>query len=152
MGLSEKDIKQLAASGKIRGYVDPGKGAKGFSSDHIPPGARTRSKAKEWLGWNLPYFANEHGLTMETEWQFDDDRKWRFDWAIPALKIALEYEGGIFRQYEGAHGAHSTAGLFTKDTDKYNRATVLGWRVIRVTALNYSTAIHQLNDLLKSKS
>jgi hypothetical protein len=145
MGLNKNQLDKLVKDGKIRSFVDPGKGSKAFSSDNIPPGARTRSKAKEWLGWNLPYFANEHGLTLETEFKFCTDRDWRFDFAIPALKIAVEYEGGIFMQKSG----HSNVHGFVKDSEKYNRATVLGWRLIRVTYLNYQTVIHQLKQLLK---
>ena len=44
---------------------------------------------------------------------------------------------------------HGTAKHFTKDTDKYNLATVLGWRVIRVTALNYTTVLKTLNEMAK---
>jgi len=63
----------------------------------------------------------------ETEVSFHPSRKWRFDYAWPAAKIALEVEGGVWTQ-----GRHTRGSGFVKDMDKYNAAAVLGWRVLRV--------------------
>lgn len=141
--LSNKHLEHLQRTGKIRGFEAPGK-SKTYSSDKKLPAA-PKSKGLTWLEWNLQYFCNERALTLEREHKFCDDRGWRFDFAITAHKIAIEYEGGIFMQSSG----HNTAKHFNKDTDKYNRATVMGWRVIRVTALNYTTVLSQLNELMK---
>ena len=55
-------------------------------------------------------------------------RKWRFDYAWPKNgHIALEVEGGIF-----VMGRHSRGAGMLKDMEKYNRAAVLGWSVLRV--------------------
>ena len=83
---------------------------------------------------------------MVREHRFDELRKWRFDFAWPALKIACEYEGGIFMQRSG----HNTARHYTKDTDKYNHAAVKGWKVVRVTAMNYETALERLNEIVQN--
>lgn len=64
-----------------------------------------------------------------TEVRFCDARKWRFDYAWPAAKVALEVEGGIWVK---GGGGHNRGKAFKDDLEKYNRATVLGWRVIRV--------------------
>jgi hypothetical protein len=56
------------------------------------------------------------------------ERKWRFDFAWPALKIAAECEGGT---YTG--GRHVTGIGFEKDAEKYNRAAIEGWLVLRFT-------------------
>ena len=61
------------------------------------------------------------------EHRFEPLRRWRFDYAWPEAKIALEVEGGVF-----IGGRHTSGAGFVKDMAKYNRAAVLGWRVLRV--------------------
>ena len=53
-------------------------------------------------------------------------RMWRLDFAWPDKKLALEIEGGIWIQ-----GAHTRGKHFLSDCEKYNTATLLGWRVLR---------------------
>lgn len=55
-------------------------------------------------------------------------RDWRFDMALPPLWIAIEVEGG---SYSG--GRHTRGTGFESDCEKYNRAAVLGWTVLRFT-------------------
>lgn len=62
------------------------------------------------------------------EHQFHPKRKWRFDYAIPEHKIALEVEGGVW-----TGGRHIRAQGFLGDMEKYNIATLMGWRVFRTT-------------------
>ena len=64
----------------------------------------------------------------EAEYRFDASRRWRFDWAWPTEKIALEQEGGVWIQ-----GRHSRGAGMVKDFEKYNQAGVLGWRVLKAT-------------------
>lgn len=85
-------------------------------------------------------------LDCVREYQFHPVRKWRFDYAIPEVKIAIEVEGGVFkeRSYIGKDGfIHTTTGGrhtsgvgFLKDMEKYNTATALGWRLLRTTPDN----------------
>lgn len=98
-----------------------------------------KSKEKDWIQLNLQYWCNEHALTMVEELEFAPGRKYRFDWAIPALKCAVEYEG-IF----AGKSRHTTPKGYSGDTDKYNLAQSLGWRVIRLTALNYKNLITEI--------
>lgn len=63
------------------------------------------------------------------EYRFDADRRWKFDFAWPDWKIAVECEGGIWTQ-----GRHTRALGFEADCSKYNAATVQGWRVLRFTS------------------
>jgi len=65
---------------------------------------------------------------MQREYRFTPDRRWRFDFAWPDLKVALEVEGGAF-----INGRHNRGAAFEADCEKYNVATALGWRVLRVT-------------------
>jgi len=64
----------------------------------------------------------------EREWKFDAKRRWRFDYAWPEKMVALEVEGGVWTE-----GRHTRGAGFVKDMEKYNRAAVLGWRLLRVT-------------------
>jgi very-short-patch-repair endonuclease len=67
-----------------------------------------------------------HGLVVEREHRFHDVREWRFDFAIPARKIAIEVEGGIWSQGRHTRGAGAIA-----DMEKYNQAARMGWAVFR---------------------
>ena len=62
------------------------------------------------------------------EFKFHPIRKWRFDYAIAEYKIALEVEGGVW-----SGGRHIRAQGFLRDMEKYNTATLMGWRVFRTT-------------------
>ena len=104
-----------------------------------------RNQYIDWISWNLMYWCNQNSVVLEEEYKFHPERNWRFDWAIPALKIAIEYEGGIFMQKSG----HTSANGMTKDAEKYNSAQELGWIVIRFTVLNYKNLITVLNNLFK---
>lgn len=64
------------------------------------------------------------------EWRFHPDRKWAFDLAFPALKVAFEREGFGPR---GTTGRHQRADGYAKDAEKYNEAALAGWLVIRST-------------------
>jgi very-short-patch-repair endonuclease len=81
------------------------------------------------------------------EYQFHAERKWRFDFAWPEHKIALEIEGGVFgyKKKDGSRskrGAHSSVTGILRDIEKYNAAAANGWRVLRVLP----------DDLMKTKT
>ena len=75
----------------------------------------------------------------EREHRFSPPRRWRFDFAWPALKIAAELEGGTFTE----KSRHTTGIGFRRDCEKYNSATLQGWRVFRFdcTMVNDGEAI-----------
>ena len=64
----------------------------------------------------------------EKEFKFHPVRKWRFDYAFPEHKIALEVEGGVW-----TGGRHTSSVGFLNDMEKYNTATLMGWRFFRTT-------------------
>jgi very-short-patch-repair endonuclease len=68
------------------------------------------------------------GLKPRREFQFQPPRRWRFDFAFPEQRLAIECEGGIW-----TGGRHVRAKGFQADAEKYNAATLAGWRVLRFT-------------------
>lgn len=62
------------------------------------------------------------------EFRFHPVRRWRFDYAWPDIKIALEVHGGVF-----TNGRHTRGKGFTEDKVKMNTAQLLGWIVIEAT-------------------
>ena len=77
------------------------------------------------------------------EHRFYKPRKWRFDYALPYYKIAVEVEGGVW-----TGGRHIRPQGFLGDIEKYNTAALLGWRVFRTTPDKLLSA--QTLKLLKS--
>ncbi len=73
---------------------------------------------------------------VKTEFVFHPVRRWRFDYAIPEIKLAVEYHGHAGFIRPGASG-HSTIKGLTNDCEKVNSAIALGWRVITFTALHF---------------
>ena len=72
------------------------------------------------------------GISMPVrEYQFCKDRKWRFDFAWPERMIAVEIEGGHGGRHQRYYG-------YQQDCDKYNRATLMGWKVYRFTKKHLS--------------
>lgn len=63
------------------------------------------------------------------EYKFHPTRRWRFDFCEVKKKIAVEIEGGVY-----VNGAHSRGKHFESDAEKYNEATLMGYRVFRFTA------------------
>jgi very-short-patch-repair endonuclease len=62
------------------------------------------------------------------EFRFHPIRKWRYDYAIPEYKVALEVEGGVWTE-----GRHTRPRGFLGDIEKYNSGTVMGWMILRTT-------------------
>jgi hypothetical protein len=135
-GWNSKKLQDLKRHGKIRGFQHKQSAAK-----RAPVIPKQKPAALIWLEMNLLKWCNDRACELKTEHQVCQDRRWRFDFAIPALMIAVEYEGGIYLERSG----HNTAKHYTKDTEKYNRAQAEGWRVIRVTHMNYRDIHQHLN-------
>ena len=67
---------------------------------------------------------------MEREVQFAPGRKFRFDFADPQSRVAIELDGGLWR---GAAGGHTSGAGATRDRLKDFLATISGWTVFRLT-------------------
>ena len=74
------------------------------------------------------YLRLHHFTGYVREYQFaKPDRKWRFDFAWPALKFAVEIEG-----ITPAVGRHQRVAGFDEDCRKYEDAMMRGWQVYRI--------------------
>lgn len=62
------------------------------------------------------------------EHRFAPPRRWRLDFAWPAQLVGVEVDGGSW-----VGGRHNRASGFAKDLEKHNAATLLGWRILRLT-------------------
>jgi hypothetical protein len=86
------------------------------------------------------------GLPMPvTEFKFHETRKWRWDYAFPEEKIAIEVDGGLF-----VRGAHVRGARILLTHEKLNAAAVLGWRVVYRVPNNLCTddTLEMLKNLL----
>jgi very-short-patch-repair endonuclease len=63
------------------------------------------------------------------EYRFHPVRKFRFDFAWPERKIAVEIDGGTW-----ARGRHTQGAGFARDAVKNNLALMDGWRVFHFDA------------------
>lgn len=83
------------------------------------------------------------------EYAFLPPRRWRFDYAWPDARVAVELEGGVY-----TNGRHVRPDGFTGDCVKYNHAALNGWRVLRFTGQLLSedpaTCISQVAQLLQA--
>lgn len=92
----------------------------GCSSSRLV-GERAAAVVSEWCreqGWPLPI----------TEFLFAPPRRWRLDVAWVDLKVAIEFQGGVY-----SRGRHTRPKGFAADCEKFSTAASMGWRVMPVT-------------------
>lgn len=68
--------------------------------------------------------------TPVREHKFHPERKWRFDFAWPEIKLAVEIDGGTFGG-EKMLGNHAVGKRYQQDCIKQNAALLNGWVVLR---------------------
>lgn len=106
-------------------------------------GAPVGSSAEETLAFvlNLDQFP-----PSEREYRFDRSRKWRFDFAWPDVKFAVEIEG---LTHDG--GRHQRIKGFQQDLDKYQAAMLQGWTVYRCSTamVKSGTAVATIKAMLE---
>ena len=61
------------------------------------------------------------------EYKFLETRRFKFDFAWPRLKVALEVNGGVWTQ-----GRHTRGAGYLRDLEKLNEAQIAGWLVLQV--------------------
>jgi very-short-patch-repair endonuclease len=82
-----------------------------------------------------------HG--MKREYIFHATRKWRFDFAWPYLKIAVECDGG---QWVKGGGRHNT----DEDREKLNNAAFDGWFVLRFSGNQINKTPFECLEMVKN--
>ena len=104
----------------------------------------SKSELEEEFAWQIKVAGLQEPYR---QYKFHPTRKWPVDFCWLGQKVIVEVEGGIWSragakkcpvcgQTEG--GAHGRGAGIVRDIEKYNAATLLGFRVYRVT----STMIH----------
>jgi len=97
----------------------------------LPPALRKQAQAaaREDARREYERFAHwcmvHHIPRPEPEHLFASPRRWRFDYAWPALRVALEIDGAVWTQ-----GRHTRGSGRLADMEKFNAAATLGWRVL----------------------
>lgn len=130
-----RDEAWLARHQASRGELAPRKPAP------APPPAATKGA--------YPLFEallRDAGLAFCAEYRFDGTRLWRFDYAWPEQRVALEVEGGAFAK---GGGGHNRGAGFQADMEKYNAAALLGWVVLRYPPEKLAAAIPALVQVLR---
>lgn len=92
------------------------------------------------LGAHLPRWTREY--------RFAPPRLFRWDFCWPDHLVAVEIEGGTH-----SGGRHVRAAGYARDCEKYNLATLRGWRVLRYTSDmiegDPAACLRQIEALLK---
>ena len=82
----------------------------------------------------------------EREYRFAPPRRWRFDLAYPAIRLAIEIEGGAW-----VRGRHTRPAGYAADCEKYNAAALLGWRVLRYTPEMLGQAVGDVTRAMRER-
>ena len=64
------------------------------------------------------------------EYKWHSTREWRFDFAWPDLRVAVEVEGLV---RNATQGGHQNMKGYSDNCEKYNHAQLWGWQVYRFT-------------------
>jgi len=138
MSWTLSDIDKLHQAGKIKGYTVM---AKGVPADGkiVKPVEKKEPEGVAFIKEHL----DKANIPYSTEYRFHEVRKFRFDIALPLLKIGIEYEGLVSDK-----SRHTTLSGYTRDATKYNLAQLEGWKVYRYTAKNYKDFENDLKTMI----
>jgi very-short-patch-repair endonuclease len=105
----------------------------------VPEGDAVKGRVRSFLGARVKparqskaeqyavFFALLRQLDARwtSEHRFHPTRKWRFDFARPDIRLAIEIDGGIW-----TGGRHSGGQGQLDDFEKGNEAVALGWQIL----------------------
>lgn len=82
-----------------------------------------------------------NGIGFVREYRFHPEREWRFDFAWPVARCAIEIHGGLGwntvkrgkNRGKRYLGGHNTRKGVSRDCEKITEAALLGWRVFVLT-------------------
>ena len=82
------------------------------------------------------------------EYRFHPVRRFRFDFAWPSLKVAVEIDGGTW-----TGGRHTRGKGYESDCVKFNIASCEGWSVLRGTTgmVRSGDLVASLEELIRNK-
>jgi hypothetical protein len=135
---TESILKKKQKQGLIRGFRVTSSSKKGERKRAL----KKLGKQKYWMEIMLQEWCEERGYELVPEFQFNPSRRFRFDWAIPSIKLAVEYEG-IFSE----KSRHTSKQGYSRDAEKYNLGTAAAWRILRYTAANYKNLKSDLEQI-----
>lgn len=102
-----------------------------------------KSDALNYIEITLLDWCLKRGYELYEEYVFSTVRAYRLDYALPDLKLGIEYEGSIHK----TNGDHRSKKGVQRDIEKGNLAIQEGWRVLRFSAINYLTITEELKLL-----
>jgi len=102
---------------------------------------RPLSPGEETLALHL----RAHEIAFVREYEFARPRKYRFDFAFPDKKIAIEIDGGT----KFGQSRHSRGKGYEDDCTKLNTAVKMGWAVLRYTTEMVERG-DAINDVLEA--
>lgn len=136
MKLTTTYLQQQKKAGLIRDFTDK-------TLDKKCPKKKSKVKKITPQILELCAYLTANNIPYECEYKFHETRKWRFDIAIYSMRIAIEYEGIYSKK-----SRHTTKQGYQGDTEKYNAATALGWRVLRYTHKTYTQFYNDIKGLI----
>jgi hypothetical protein len=102
--------------------------------------------SKKTFDVNVHMFCRAYNLTLAEEFRFDVTRRWRSDYYILEFNTLIEFEGIGGNHFSGV-GGHQTLVGYTANCEKYNRASVMGFKLLRYTVKNAGDVIRDLTIL-----
>ena len=108
----------------------------------LPVKPKPKKTSKEKIALESFINSYSHLYLLDREHYFHPTRKWRFDYAFTKMKLAIEYEGGVF-----VGGGHTRGLIYGQNCEKYNQAQLMGWIVLRFTAPMIRSGQHEVDIL-----
>jgi len=103
---------------------------------------RVGQSAAQRRTYALLLLLREAGLPApQLEYRFHPERRWRFDLAWPAERVAAELAGGEWLPHGGRHNTD-------RDREKLHQAAAQGWRVLRFSGRQLDAEPGACVDLL----
>lgn len=116
LGIERATADARKRTGDAGTSTDKGKGRKARQGERTTLAAGSY----HWAAYGIP--------EPQREFRFHPVRGWRFDFAWPEHRIAVEQEGGVW-----SGGRHTRAEGYLADMEKYNHAVLEGWQLYRFT-------------------
>jgi hypothetical protein len=100
---------------------------------------------------DINLFCRAYNLTLAQEFRFDTSRRWKSDYYILEFNCLIEFEGMGGNHWSGM-GGHQTLTGYTANCEKYNRASLMGFKLLRYTAKNSKDLLNDLKFLLNENN